>query len=192
MACGLFEIRMLPGPVRLQPGKCPRIKQMQSRSLCLTVLFGFEIALQWYVKIHIQHHEATLIICTPLPHPVINRFVIDSDTNIPCGGGDTPRTIPGIPQAYARGRRRSPRLGSNLPKHDEIPIPDSRSVHATSQRVRSRSTKAGNVKRCTEPETQVFKSKQRETRDVHSENFGLLSCGGNSAAEIHSGNFPKS
>ena len=58
--------RMLPGPVRLQPWSNQRIKQKQSLSLRLTVLFvEFEIGLQWF-KIHTLHREATSIIPIPL------------------------------------------------------------------------------------------------------------------------------
>ena len=56
--------------------------------------------------------------------------------------------------------------------------PCSRSVHATSQRVRGSATKAGNVKQRTEPQKKSHKSWQCETADVYNDNVGLLSSGG--------------
>ena len=140
----------------------------------------------------------------------------------PCGGS-TPLTRGAIsvpvyhseaPQAHARGRWRSPRLRSNLPKHDKIPIPDrempqtdvseaepqKQAMWNGEQRHKSKGAKGGNVKRRTSRArisvcyhaAEILQRKSESaarTFPVSTYHLLNLSSGGNSAAEVHSINF---
>ena len=121
---GPGPVRMLPCSVRLQKGSNHRIKQKQSTFEAAWLSCSNSKSACSGLKIHSWHRKATSSPASLFPTP--SSTASSSTPWFPAGGlAPHARGRLGItPQTYAQGRRRTPRLGSNLPEHDEIPIPN--------------------------------------------------------------------